>query len=109
MAGDGCLAVQGREVVRVYAPKVQAIDGCGAGATFSAGYVYGFLNGWSLLDTVRFATAAASLKVTRAGLEMFSVAEIQEQAATLRFEQSTLAGAASVAGISQDEAAPAAS
>ncbi|MGE5072881.1 MAG: carbohydrate kinase family protein [Anaerolineae bacterium] len=105
MAGDGCLAVQGGEVVRVYAPKVQAVDGCGAGATFSAGYVYGFLNGWSLLDTVRFATAAASLKVTRAGLQMFPVAEIQAQAAKLRFEQSLLSDAPSVSTVSPGQAA----
>ena len=87
MAREGCLAVQGSEAVRVYAPAVEAIDGCGAGATFSAGYVYGYLQGWSLADTVRFATAAASLKVTRAGLQMFSIPEIQAQAATLKVEQ----------------------
>ncbi len=90
MAHDGCLAVRGNETVRVYAPVVEAVDGCGAGATFSAGYIYGYLNGWTLLDTVRFATAAASLKVTRAGLEMFPIPAIQALAATLRVEQSTL-------------------
>jgi sugar/nucleoside kinase (ribokinase family) len=90
MAGDGCLAVEGKEVVRVHAPVVKAVDGCGAGATFSAGYVYGYLNAWKLVDTLRFATAAASLKVTRAGLQMFSVQEIQELAASLRVEQGLL-------------------
>ena len=90
MAGEGCLAVQGDEMVRVYAPKVQAVDGCGAGATFSAGYVYGYLKDWGLADTVRFATAAASLKVTRAGLEMFPIPEIQALAAALRVEVTTL-------------------
>ncbi len=87
MAHDGCLAVQGNEAVRVHAPAVTAVDGCGAGATFSAGYIYGSLNGWRLVDTVRFATAAASLKVTRAGLQMFSIPEIQALAATLQVEQ----------------------
>ena len=94
MAGDGCLAVQNNEMVRVHAPVVQAIDGCGAGATFSAGYAYGYLKGWSLMDTLRFATAAASLKVTRAGLQMFSVPEIQALAAKLRVEQAALADVA---------------
>ena len=73
LAGEGCLAVQGNEVVRVHAPAVEAVDGCGAGATFSAGFIYGYLKGWNLVDTLRFATAAASLKVTRAGLQMFPV------------------------------------
>ena len=90
MAHDGCLAVQDHETVRVHAPVVDAVDGCGAGATFSAGYIYGFLKGWKLVDTVRFATAAASLKVTRAGLEMFSIPEIQALAATLKVEQAQL-------------------
>ena len=91
LAGEGCLAVQGNEVVRVYAPAVEAVDGCGAGATFSAGYTYGFLHGWNLVDTLRYATAAASLKVTRAGLQMFSVAEIQALASKLKVEQAELA------------------
>jgi ribokinase len=86
MAKDGCLVAEGDVAVRVYAPRVKAVDGCGAGATFSAGFIYGYLNGWSLEASARFATAAASLKVTRAGLQMFSVAEIQALAARLRVE-----------------------
>ncbi len=75
----------------VHAPKVTAVDGCGAGATFSAGYVYGYLKGWSFVDTLRFATAAASLKVTRAGLQMFPVDEIVSLGARLQVEQALLA------------------
>jgi sugar/nucleoside kinase (ribokinase family) len=97
MAGEGCLAVEGTETVRVYAPAVEAVDGCGAGATFSAGYVYGYLQGWKLVDIVRFATAAASLKVTRPGLEMFSITELQALAATLRVEQGILSDAPAAA------------
>lgn len=93
MAREGCLAVDGNETVRVYAPVVEAVDGCGAGATFSAGYIYGWLKGWRLAETVRFATAAASLKVTRAGLEMFSIPEVQAVAATLKVEQAALTDA----------------
>jgi len=80
---------QGDEAVNVYAPKVKAVDGCGAGATFSAGFIYGYLNGWELEASARFATAAASLKVTRAGLQMFSVEEIQDVASRLRVEHLT--------------------
>jgi sugar/nucleoside kinase (ribokinase family) len=86
MAKDGCLVAEGEAAVRVYAPRVKAVDGCGAGATFSAGFIYGYLNGWNLESSARFATAAASLKVTRAGLQMFSVQEIQALAFRLRVE-----------------------
>src|SRR6185369_6460689 len=86
MAKDGCLVADENIAVRVYAPRVKAVDGCGAGATFSAGFIYGYLNSWDLEASARFATAAASLKVTRAGLQMFSVDEIQAMASKLRVE-----------------------
>jgi ribokinase len=86
MAKEGCLAAQGSEIVRVFAPKVKAVDACGAGATFSAGFAYGTLQGWGIEHSARFATAAASLKVTRAGLEMFPIDEIHALAERLRVE-----------------------
>lgn len=92
MASQGCMAVQGDEIIRAYAPKVKAVDASGAGATFSSGYVYGYLNGWNLEDTIRFAIAAASLKVTRSGLEMFPVQKIQELARTVRIERMVYRG-----------------
>ena len=87
MARQGCMVVQGDEIVRVYAPKVKAVDGSGAGATFSSGFVYGYLKGWSLDECIRFAIAAASLKVTRSGLKMFPVKEVKALASTLRAER----------------------
>lgn len=91
MADQGCLALRGEEIVRVHAPVVRAVDGCGAGATFSAGYIYGYLMGWDLEKSVRFATAAASLKVTRPGLQMFPITDIIGLAAQLPVERPTLA------------------
>ena len=72
--------------MRVFAPRVKAVDACGAGATFSAGFIYGYLKDWDLESCARFATAAASLKVTRAGLEMFPVQEIKKLARSLKVE-----------------------
>jgi sugar/nucleoside kinase (ribokinase family) len=86
MAGEGCLAVNSSEVVRVHAPSIHAVDGCGAGATFSAGFIYGHLKGWDLEKSARFATAAASLKVTRPGLQMFPIVEINAMAVQLPVE-----------------------
>jgi sugar/nucleoside kinase (ribokinase family) len=92
MAGEGCLVVHGSEVIRVHAPSVRAVDGCGAGATFSAGFIYGHLKGWTFEESARFATAAASLKVTRPGLQMFPIVEINALAAQLPVEHSAGAG-----------------
>lgn len=87
MASQGCLVVQGDEIVRVFAPKVRAVDGSGAGATFSSGFIYGYLYEWNLEESVRFAVAAASLKVTRSGLTMFPVEEIKRLAEKLRVQR----------------------
>lgn len=86
MAKEGSLVAQGNEAVRIFAPKVKAVDACGAGATFSSGFAYGFLQGWDMERSARFATAAASLKVTRAGLDMFPIEEIETLAAKVRVE-----------------------
>lgn len=87
MASQGCMVVQGNEIIRAYAPKFKAVDASGAGATFSSGFIYGYLHGWSLEDSVRFAIAAASLKVTRSGLKMFPVREVKALAHTVRIER----------------------
>jgi 5-dehydro-2-deoxygluconokinase len=86
LAADGCLVVRGDQAVRAYAPSFKAVDGCGAGATFSTGFIYGYLKGWDLEKSVRFATAAASLKVTRPGLQMFPIQEIITLAAKIEVE-----------------------
>jgi sugar/nucleoside kinase (ribokinase family) len=87
LASEGSLVVSGDEAIRVYAPQMVAVDGCGAGATYSAGFIYAHLQGWSLEESARFATAAASLKVTRAGLEMFPLEEIMALAAKVEVER----------------------
>jgi sugar/nucleoside kinase (ribokinase family) len=87
LAKGGCLVARGQEIVRVFAPNVKAVDACGAGATFSAGFIYGHLKGWDLESCARYGTAAATLKVTRAGLQMFPVPQIMELAASLKIER----------------------
>jgi ribokinase len=87
LAKGGCLVASGKEIVRVFTPSVKAVDACGAGATFSAGFIYGYLRGWDLELCARFATAAATLKVTRGGLQMFPVTDIMELASSLKVER----------------------
>lgn len=86
LAKGGCLVAEGEQIVRVFAPRVRAKDACGAGATFSAGFIFGYLKDWNLESCARFATAAATLKVTRAGLQMFPVEHIMQVAKSLKVE-----------------------
>ena len=88
LASDGCLAADQHQIVRAWPIKVDVVDGCGAGATFSAGFIYGYLNGMDLVDSVRFATVAAALKVACAGLEMAPVSMIQSLIEKIRVEVS---------------------
>jgi sugar/nucleoside kinase (ribokinase family) len=86
LAGDGCLAATRTELLRVRAPMVQVVDGCGAGASFSAGFLYGQLRGWSFADSVKFATAAGSLKCTRVGLDALPLSAIKRMEERVQIE-----------------------
>jgi sugar/nucleoside kinase (ribokinase family) len=87
LAGEGCLVVRGNKSWRVWPPQVQVVDGCGAGATFSTGFIYGVIRGWTMEDTARFATAAASLKVAQVGLKVEPVTEVKRLARQLKVER----------------------
>ena len=87
LAGDGCLAAMRDETLRAHAPVVQVVDGCGAGASFSAGFMYGKLRGWSLADTVRLAIAAGSFKCTRVGIDEMPLGEIKALMSQVHIER----------------------
>ena len=80
---SGCLATDGKTMVRVEAPKVEVADGNGAGSCFAAGFIYGRLQEWPLERCARLATAQASLKCSRVGYTPFSVEDGERLAATL--------------------------
>jgi sugar/nucleoside kinase (ribokinase family) len=67
MGAAGCIAASGGEVCRCPAFPVQVVDVTSAGDIFDAGLLYGFLNGWSLAEAIRFASACGALAVARAG------------------------------------------
>ena len=87
MAEHGCLAVTRQATLYVQAPKVEVVDGCGAGATFSAGYQFGLVKGWDMEACLKFAVAAASLGCTRLGPVAFPVAQVQALAASLELHR----------------------
>ena len=63
----GSMALDGDRLIHVPAFKVHAVDTTGAGDIFRAGFVYGLLAGWSTLDILKFANAAAAVSCTRLG------------------------------------------
>jgi sugar/nucleoside kinase (ribokinase family) len=53
--------------VHVSALKLQVVDTIGAGDTFDAGFLYGYLNGWSLEKALSLAAVSGSLSTRSAG------------------------------------------
>lgn len=56
-----------QEVIRTPAFEVEAVDTTGAGDVFHGGYIFGLLQGWNIVDTVRFASVLAALKCKKVG------------------------------------------
>jgi len=61
LGAKGAIAQQGLETVRAEPPAVDAVDTTGAGDSFDAGFVYGFLAGWPLERVLRLACACGAL------------------------------------------------
>jgi sugar/nucleoside kinase (ribokinase family) len=79
MGRQGCLARS--RAASLYCPafSVPVVDVTSAGDIFNAGFLYGFLNKWSLAETVKFANACGALSVSGAGSAgiMSGVAEVE--------------------------------
>lgn len=63
----GAMAHRGEEFAHAGALPVELVDTTGAGDSFDAGFVYGFLQGWDLPRTLRVACACGSLSTRAAG------------------------------------------
>ncbi|MFZ2095796.1 MAG: carbohydrate kinase family protein [Anaerolineales bacterium] len=63
----GALAGQGNKTSFAPALSVQIVDTVGAGDSFDAGFVYGWLNDWVLDEALMLATACGSLSTQAAG------------------------------------------
>lgn len=67
LGADGALAVRGTEVIRAPALRVEVDDTVGAGDSFDAGFLAGFLSGQPLEAALAFACACGSLSTRAAG------------------------------------------
>jgi sugar/nucleoside kinase (ribokinase family) len=67
LGAEGAVGRRGDETARAAPPAVRVVDTTGAGDTFDAGFVYGYLAGWPLDRTLQFACACGALTTRRAG------------------------------------------
>jgi ribokinase len=59
--------------------KVKAVDTTGAGATFTAGYIFARISGKSLSESIQFASAAGAYKaMARGSYRIFAAQELEE-------------------------------
>jgi sugar/nucleoside kinase (ribokinase family) len=67
MGAEGSLLVDDEHSLRLQAPKVEVVDPSGAGDAFSAGLVTGYLEGWDVERTLRFASVLGASACTKLG------------------------------------------
>lgn len=67
MGADGLLVRTAIGSKRVRAPSVDVVDGSGAGDAFAAGLIVGILEGWSLEQSLLFASDVGALACTALG------------------------------------------
>ncbi len=67
LGADGALLRRKDETICVPALTVDIIDTVGAGDTFDAGFLYGYLKGWELEKSLQLATACAALSMRASG------------------------------------------
>jgi sugar/nucleoside kinase (ribokinase family) len=64
---DGALGISRGQKVRVPSIPVSVVDTVGAGDTFDAGFLYGYLNDWPLEKSLRLAAVCGALSTRAAG------------------------------------------
>jgi sugar/nucleoside kinase (ribokinase family) len=64
---EGALGISRGQKVRVPSIPVSVVDTVGAGDTFDAGFLYGYLSGWPLEKSLRLAAICGALSTQAAG------------------------------------------
>ena len=67
LGSDGALACQQGLITRSDSVSVNVVDTVGAGNSFDAGFMYGYLNNWELEKSLRLACVCGALSTQRAG------------------------------------------
>ncbi len=64
---DGALGISKGQRVQLKSIPVNVVDTVGAGDSFDAGFIYGYLNGWELEKSLRLACVCGALSTQAAG------------------------------------------
>ncbi len=64
---DGALGICGSQNIQVESIPVNVIDTVGAGDSFDAGFIYGYLNHWEFEKSLRLACVCGALSTQQAG------------------------------------------
>jgi sugar/nucleoside kinase (ribokinase family) len=64
---DGALGISQSQKIQVKSIPVKVVDTVGAGDSFDAGFIYGYLNGWELEKSLRLACVCGALSTQAAG------------------------------------------
>ncbi|MFT3891143.1 MAG: PfkB family carbohydrate kinase [Anaerolineales bacterium] len=67
LGAEGALGVCNGARVRVASIPIKVVDTVGAGDSFDAGFLYGYLNDWSLEKILRLACVCGALSTQQAG------------------------------------------
>ncbi len=62
LGDEGAMALINEEILHVKGLNIKAVDTTGAGDVFHAGFVYGLLQNWEVIEILKFANAVAALK-----------------------------------------------
>jgi sugar/nucleoside kinase (ribokinase family) len=63
----GVFMMNEHETIEASAYSIDVVDASGAGDAFSAGFIFGLLEGWAMQDTLRFASAIGASACTALG------------------------------------------
>jgi sugar/nucleoside kinase (ribokinase family) len=67
LGAQGALAAKGNNLVHSSPIPVEVVDTVGAGDSFNAGFLYGYLNHWPLEKALKLATACGAISTQSAG------------------------------------------
>ncbi len=67
MGADGAIGVCEKKSISVPSIPVKVVDTVGAGDSFDAGFIFGYLNGWELEKSLRLAAVCGALSTQSAG------------------------------------------
>lgn len=67
LGSKGSLTIYNDEFIKIPAYPVRAIDTTGAGDVFHGAFLYGWLKGWEIRQTLRFASGAAAMNCLSLG------------------------------------------